>query len=733
MIYQSLQISSNDGEIDLLVCHVHFSRQLAAVVDLKVIEGRSNLPKPKIWKFNELTKLIKQKGYTTQQFSYPAEMSFSDRELKEQKRQTWVAKRDEKHRRLAPLTSDALINQYLYGDGIADEVMFLVAENIRSDDESAWKTKGAYYSALNRYITFGCTINALLPVRLKACGSNYLHIDKPGPNNVKRGRGGKDNRNSRSKSMGVTKLHKKALRQVVAFVKKTCSKFTYAKAIEVYQLNFENHIVEREIEGEVHRTYVPFKEHECLSDEQVYYHLKQIFTKAEYLKIKYGNLVYEKDYADRQGSAHDGVIGATHRYEIDATILDVYVRYPYDTTGQYTMGRPVLYLVVDVASTMYVGFYLGFDGPCWQGAAQALVNACMDKKEFCARFGVPPEDVNWPAAHIPVQVTIDNGPEYKDGLIQSILRSELGIRAFNFTAVFRGDAKGCVERAFGVLNGVIHFIAGAIPKLVGRDEQHPSNRAEYDLDALHRLIYEEIVFRNNSAERISKMDINAIRANIDITPQALFLHSLKQEMNGGRPSKDVEPGRVRWAFLPEETAYVRGNGVYFEGLVYHSDFANQAGWYTKAKHHGAFKIVVKRTKDWTSQIWHKTSEGEYVCLHLKNVNDESPFLDMHWEPLLHLLEQFKDKKHQNRLNKKRMAAFKQGIIDRIEALNQEQLSGTPENSRKSIQPGIKSRQLFQKTLEKMLHAVELHAALMDETTSEAPEQNLPDDLDKKLF
>ncbi len=729
MIYQSLQITSADGEIDILVCHVHFSRKIAAVADLNLIESRSNFPKPKIWKFSELTKLIKKKGSKTQQFPYPAEMSFSDQELKEQKRQKWIEKRDEKYRRLAPLVSDKLINQYLYGDGVAEEVIALVTSN----PESPWKTKGAYYNALNRYITFGCTINALLPVGLKACGSKYLHIEKPGPDNVKRGRGGKDNQNSRSKSMGVTNIHKQALRQVVAFVKNTYSKFTYAKALEVYQLNFENHVVERDIEGEVHRTYIPFEEHECLSDEQVYYHLKQIFTKAEYLKIKYGNLAYEKDFSDRQGGAHDGVIGATYRYEIDATILDVYVRYPYDMTGQFTMGRPVLYLVVDVASTMYVGFYIGFDGPNWQGAAQALVNACMDKTEFCGRFGVLPDEVNWPAAHIPVQITVDNGPEYKDGLIQSILRSELGIRAFNFTAIFRGDAKGCVERAFGVLNGAIHFIAGAIPKLVGRDEQHPSNRAEYDLDALHRRVYEEIVFRNNSADRISKLDINAIRANIDITPQALFLHSLKQEMNGGRPSKDVELGRVRWAFLPEESASVRGEGVFFGGLVYHSDFAKQAGWYTRAKHHGAFKIAVKRTKDWTSQIWHKTPDGEYVCFHLKNVNNESPFLDAHWEPLQHLLEQFKDKKHQNRLNKKKMQAFKQGIIDRIESLNQELLADTPDNTRKTIQPGIKARQMFQKTLEKMLHAIELHTELMDESTPTPAEHNSQDDLDKKLF
>ncbi|KJG05901.1 hypothetical protein UB33_11075 [Photobacterium angustum] len=733
MIYAGLQILSEDGETNLLVCHVLFHHQLAAVADMKLAMTSANISKPKIWEFKQLIKLIHKTGIQSHHFKNPAEMTFSDEELKRQKRHTWLIKRDAKYDRIKSVICEQHISQYLYGKGLADEIYQLKQRNLEKDPETAWTTVGAYYNALNRYIVFGCTPNALLPVRLKACGSNYLHIEKPGERNVKRGRGGADNRKSRSKSCGVTKHHKQNMRKVIAFVKKAFDKFTFSKAREIFQLNFECHVVERETEGVVQRTYFPYKEEDSLSDEQLRYHFNQILTKAEYLKIKFGNLVYEKDYADKQGDAHDGVIGATHRYEIDATVLDVYVRYPYDTTGQYSMGRPVLYLVIDVFSTMIVGMYLGFDGPNWQGSAQALVNACMDKTEFCARYGVPPEKVNWPAAHIPVQVTVDNGREHTDGVISSVLKHEIGIRAYNFTAVFRGDAKGIVERKFGVLNDqVFHFIAGAIPKTADRGEQHQSNQSEYDYDALVYRIILEIQFHNNSAERIKKLDINAIRAGIEITPQALFLHSLSQEMNGGRPSNDEEPGRIHWAFLPEETATVRSDGIYLEGLIYNSEFARKAGWYTRARHHGSFKIAVKRPRDWSSQLWHKTPDGEYVCLYLKNTNAESPFIDMHWEPLLHLLEQFKDKKNQNRLDQRKLLALKQGLIDQIEAHNQAQIGDAPENTRVSIQPGIKSRQAVQKALEKLLNAVEFHEAIMQESIPEAPRRNQFDDLDTEL-
>ncbi|WP_417228444.1 hypothetical protein [Amphritea sp.] len=733
MIYSGLQVTSDNEELNYLVCHVQLHRKRVAVIDLNVVMNNINASKPKVMSFEQVIKDQAKAGVCSKQYDYPAELSFSDTELKRQKRTAWLKKRDVKYSRIEPLTSEHFIEQYLYGDGLASEIQTLKIENILSDPDKAWKTPGAYYNALNRYIVFGCTSNALLPFKLKACGSNYRHIEKPGDDNVKRGRGGANNDKSRSKSCGITNRHKKFLSEVVAFCKNYYDKFSYSKAKDIFRLNFECHRIEREVEGNVTYSYIPYPDHECLSDAQINYHLKKILNKTEYLKLKYGNLAYEKDHADRQGDAHDGVIGATHRYEVDATILDVYVRYPYDTSGQYTMGRPVLYLVIDVFSTMIVGMYLGFDGPNWQGASQALVNACMDKSEYCARYGLSPEEINWPAAHIPVQITVDNGTEHTNGVIRSVLRQEIGIRAYNFTAAFRGDAKGIVERAFGVLNDeVIHFLPGSIMKAPDRGEQHQSNQAEYDSDALIKRIILEIQFHNNSADRISRMNINAFRANISITPQALFLHSIDQEMNGGRPSKYVDPGRIRWAFLPEETASVRANGIYFKGLIYHSDYAKKAGWYTKAKHHGAFKIAIKRSRDWSSELWHKTPEGEYICLHLKNTNNESLFLDQHWEPLLHVLEQFKDKQHSNTLNRKKLLAHKQRLIDQIEEHNKAAIAGAPENTRKSIQPGIKGRQNTIRAIQKLVHAIEMHDQMMQESTPEPPHRRQLDDLDNEM-
>ncbi len=740
MIYVGQVIKDKSSEDKFLICHINHHKKEAAVADLFKAENNANISKPSIWSFDEIKAYLKKKEAESEQYEYPAEMSYSDAELVRLGRDKWLSKRDDKFELIESITFENFIFQYLYGDGLADEIGALIQDNLNKLPDTAWKTTGAYYNTINRYIVFGSNVNALLPFKLKNTGSNYFLPEKPGPENVKRGRGGSDNRKSRSKSMGVTLLHKNNLKATVAFMKakenkKWFPKFVYKKAMELYQKFFESTLVERDIGGAVTKTYIPFEEEECLSEDQLRSHLKSIIDKEEFLKIRYGQIAFDKDFEANQGSAHDGVIGSTYRYETDATVLDLYVRYPFDTTGQLSMGRPILYIVVDVFSTMIVGFYLGFDGPNWTGASQALVNACSCKVEFAARYGVKISEEDWPAHHIPVQITVDNGTEHPNKVIESVLKSELGIRGYNFTAVYRGDAKGTVESKFGCLNNqVIHFTAGAIPEAPQRGEQHPSNQAFWDYDTLVAMLIREIIYHNQSADRLKKFNINAIRKGVDITPQAIYLNSLKEEMNGGRDARNLDPGQIRWAFLPEEVASVRGDGVHFKGLVYYSDYAKKAKWFTRAKLHGVFHIPVKRTKDWCSHIWHKTSDGEYIRFDLINVNDESPFVATHWEPVQHLLEQFKDKRHKNKINAKKLRLFKEGLQAQLVAYNQEKVDISPENVRISMQPGVKDRQSTYKALQHLINAIELHETLIDEAhQSEEPTNRTGlDDLDSEL-
>lgn len=726
MFYAGLHLFNEDKGISYLICHVNHEHTLFAVADMAIALNAINPPKPKIFSKSELLHIVNKQKLIKKQFAFPAEMTFSDEALIKINRACWLTKRDKKWGKIQSLCSETMLQKYLYGDGINQTVELLIQTG------EGWSSRGAYYNALNRYITFGCTKNSLLPVKLKNVGSNYLHFEKPGDGLIKRGRGKNDNSKSRSKTRGITNRDKQ---NILKTVRKMTGKFTVTRAFETYQDTYERIELHRQIgeEGAVHLH--PLPEEQCISFQQFQYHLRKMVSPEKILKKRVGQLRYDKDFKPKQGSSLDGVQGATYRYEVDATVLDLYVRYPFDKTQRLTMGRPVLYIVVDVYSTMIVGFYVGFDGPNWQGAAQALVNACSDKVEFAANFGETISEMDWPAKHVPMQLTIDNGTEYPNSLIANVLKSELGVKAFNFTAIYRGDAKGTVEGTFNVLNNsLIHHLPGSIFKELDRGEQHPSNRSLYTYEDLVAKLIHQVIYHNQSAERLKRFSWQAVYDDIQPTPQALFLHSLETDMEGGRPTTEVDRASILWGFLPEEEATVQKNGLSFRGVMYASEEAAKRGFFSTAAHSGRFKIIIKRTRQNCEQLWHKTDAGEFIRFDLKNVNNSSPFAGIQWEMADHLVEFFKQKGYEARELRKHVKAKRDTEHARITRNTEKDLKGAVSSTRKSIQPGIKARKRHQQSITQRLEQEAFQESLraMESDYEEVRDQGLID-FDDELF
>ena len=64
-----------------------------------------------------------------------------------------------------------------------------------------------------------------------------------------------------------------------------------------------------------------------------------------------------------KGRNWEGVAGPGHTWAIDSTIGDIYLRSSINRA--WIIGRPIVYIIVDVWSTAIVGFYVCLDGPSW--------------------------------------------------------------------------------------------------------------------------------------------------------------------------------------------------------------------------------------------------------------------------------------------------------------------------------------------------------------------------------
>lgn len=722
-------LTNEKKNINLLVCHVSRCRQFAALFDLNGFDPKKNLSKPVAWRVEDVSVHIVRHSLKVETFDYPVVMSRSDDWIaNEMDKASWLDKRDYKFGKIQSLVSADKLEQYLYGKGLAAEIKPLLGKD-------KWKGKASFHSAINRYIIFGCTKNSLLPFGLKNCGSNYRHVQDLDDEQVKRGPNGKNGKvKVRSKARCVNDVDKLNIRKTAAFIKANHVNFTIAFAYRLYHATFERYVIERDTDIGTQRIPRPFPEEHRISDGMFRYHFKKIIDKASLLRLKYGDVNFAKDHEDRQGKSFDGVRGATQRYEVDATILDCYVRYPFDTTGRYSMGRPVLYLVVDVYSTMIVGMYLGFGGPNWQGVSQALANACLDKVEFAKRFGLPLDKDDWPAKHVPFELAIDNGPEYKDAFISALLNARIGINDVGFMAIYRGDAKGVVERKFGTLNDqVIKFIPGALAELPKREDSHASNHALYDYDSLMQVLIAEICYHNNSAERLERLNFKGLVQGAGFTPKAIFLNSLEDMEKIKHLNPQVSEAKIRWAFLPEERATVESGCVRFKGVEYHHPYFKSSGSYAQARHHGRFNILVKRMYDNIHELLHETDDGRIVKLRLKNINNENPVASQHWQVVMHLMEQKKDRLHEHKQNMLIQRAYWDSFLDPVTAQQEAERSLAPKNKRKSIQPGVKARQQIQKQMLQVQANQELDNVFGTGTDIETMKPAVMDDLDSEMY
>ena len=147
------------------------------------------------------------------------------------------------------------------------------------------------------------------------------------------------------------------------------------------------------------------------------------------------------------GQGDHGTQGPGDKYQIDATIADIYLVSLYDP--RRIVGRPVIYFVIDVWSRLIVGVYVGFEGPSWAGAMMALINMVTPKVEFCKQHGLEIDFADWPALNPPKAILADKGELSSVGLTEPIEKN-LRIKIEN-APTGRADLKAIVERRFGTV------------------------------------------------------------------------------------------------------------------------------------------------------------------------------------------------------------------------------------------------------------------------------------------
>lgn len=306
--------------------------------------------------------------------------------------------------------------------------------------------------------------------------------------------------------------------------------------------------------------------------DQIRYFYRREYKKADRIRLRANKISYQKDIRPLIGTATAGVLGPGSRYEIDATIADIYLL---SADRQRIIGRPTLYVVVDVFSRMVAGFYIGLENPSYVTAMSALTTSMSSKTELCARYGLEITSEQWPTVGVPDAILADRG-ELLGYQIES-LEKAFGVR-IELTPPYRGDAKGIVERYFRTLQAEFKpFVPGVVTATKVRKQGGKDYRldATLTLEDFTRIMLASILHRNQYAV-LSKYDRDPdIPNDMALTPLNIWNWGIQYRT--GR-LKNVSEEALRMALLPRTKVNVSDLGISCFGAYYTSKELLGSGW-----------------------------------------------------------------------------------------------------------------------------------------------------------
>ncbi|MDW4404467.1 Mu transposase C-terminal domain-containing protein [Staphylococcus saprophyticus] len=313
------------------------------------------------------------------------------------------------------------------------------------------------------------------------------------------------------------------------------------------------------------------------SYHQFYYWFKKLEDPKKDIQFRKSTKEYELKHRPILGDSKSETNGPGTRFQIDATIADIYLVSSLDVNK--VIGRPVIYAVLDVYSRIITGLYVGLEGPSWIGAMMALDNMVADKVEFCKQYGINITPEQWPTHHLPEIIIADRG-EFEGYSVDNLINN-LNIKIENTTA-YRGDLKGIVERKFRTFNGKVKQKApGAIQKEYReRGDQDYRLNATLNLKEFTSLIISMALHHNQKVIEKYPVEKEMVAAGLVPTPINLWNWGIQNRK--GR-LRTVDRNILRLNVLPRGKATISRAGIKFKNLLYGSQRAIEEHWYLKLK------------------------------------------------------------------------------------------------------------------------------------------------------
>lgn len=419
-------------------------------------------------------------------------------------------------------------------------------------------TKQTLYRLLMRYWQRGQTANALLP--------DYKNSG---------GRG--KTRQARDKKLGRPRVHTPGKGAIVD----EATRRLFRIAIEKHLLtDKENGLksAHNHFKGMYETFYPQVAEAEMPTIWQFGHFYRREYDKPEILERQTTRIEYRKDIRPLTSTVNANLLGPGSCFEIDATLADIYL--VSDNDRRNIIGRPVVYVVVDVFSRMVAGLYVGLENPSYATAMLALLNALTDKVAYCKEYGFEIDYEDWPIVGIPDAIMADRGELFGHQI--EALECAFSVRIEN-APPHRGDCKGVVERGFGTVQAKFKphapgVVVGPLAKKRGGKDYRLD--AQLTVKEFTGIILAAVLYRNRF-HTLEKYDREPdMPTDLPMTPISLWNWGIH---NRTGKLRTAPYDAVKVALLPRAKATLSELGVCIFGIYFTCQEIVKKGWLHRSK------------------------------------------------------------------------------------------------------------------------------------------------------
>lgn len=291
--------------------------------------------------------------------------------------------------------------------------------------------------------------------------------------------------------------------------------------------------------------------------------------------------------------------------EMDATVLDIMVR---DEDGK-EIGRPVLYVAIDVATGYVVGLYLTIQKPSTLPFVECLRFMYFKKQDgFDEKYGIK---CRIEVFGKPILIHVDNGSEFIGKTATEIVRVLFGDTAR--CQPYKPEQKPHVERFNGTLKAFILTLPGATTSSVtGEKRTPPKNEKLLSLEELRGEIY-RFVYDSYSL-RVNKL--RSLKAGKAVAPADIWR---EMKLTYTEPVAVCQKEFERSLCFKRQSATLGHDGISFDGWKYHSDELVKL-----YKHSGPSKYEISSSDLDATTIYVKNPvDGELVAAFEKTLERSS--------------------------------------------------------------------------------------------------------------